>query len=141
MRVWYVLLFILIVGLVFYDNVWWMYMGQEVFSLSNYIKNPEKYGDYKGQPFGRIINISQDYFYFDDGDSSFKVIGSGIKKAVYGETVLFLNFRRDGVIELIDYHNYDYNYLLYFLSFIALVIFLIIFLKEWRLGLRGFENA
>lgn len=138
-RVWYVLLFILIVGLLLYENIYYS-MG-DIFSLDKYLNNPEKYGAYKGQPFGRIINISQDHFYFDGGGLPFKVIGSGVRKAVYGETILFLNFRKDGIIELIDYHNYNYNHLLYILSFIAFIIFLILFFKEWKITFRGFKDA
>ncbi len=123
-------------GLFVYDNVRSMYVAEHGFTLNNYLKDPQRYGGGRGQRFGKVINTSQDHFYFDLGDSYIKVIGSGVKKSIYGETVIFINFRKDGIIELIDYHNYDYNYLLYLLSFIALVIFLIIFFREWRLTFR-----
>ena len=118
-------------------------MAESAFTLNDYLENPQKYGGYKGQHFGKFISISQDNFYYDLGDLDIKVIGSGVRNPIYGETVIFVNHRTDGIIELVDYHNYNYNYLLYFFSFIALVIFLILFFREWRLTLRGgclFEN-
>ncbi len=140
-RSWYVLLFILVVALFLYDNVYSMYKSENEFTLEKYLENPQKYGGHKGQRFGKIINISQDHFYFNLGDSSIRVSGSGVEKSVYGDTVVFLYYRKDGVIELIDYHHYNYNYLLYVVSFLAFIIFLIIFFNEWKVTWRGFENA
>jgi len=140
-RIWYVLLFILVVGLFFYDNINSRYKAEYGLTLNKYLENPQKYGGYKGQHFGRIININQDYFYFDVGDSHIKVIGSGVKKSVYGDTLVFINHKKDGTMKLIDYHNYNYNYLLYLVSFFALIIFVVVFFKEWKVTLRGFENA
>lgn len=132
-RIWYALLFILIVGLFFYDNVWWIEYSHSLLGVER-----------KAQIFGKIINISKDHFYIDTGSLNRRIEFSnmpGIRKARYGETVVYVIFRKDGMIEGIDYHNYDYNYLLYFLSFIALIVFLVIFFREWKFTLRGFENA
>jgi len=68
-------------------------------------------------------------------------MGSGIKRPIYGETLVYVHYRKDGIIELIDYHNYDYNYFLYIISFFAFIVFIIIFLKEWKITRRGFEDA
>lgn len=140
-RIWYSTLLVLIITLFVYSNVCEMYMDEHEFSLENYLKNPQKYGNYKAKHFGKIINISQDHFYYNVGELSIRVEGSGVKKAVYGETTLFINHRKDGIIELIDYHNYNYNYVLYVLSLLAFIIFLIIFLKEWKITPGGFEDA
>ena|SRR3989344_9053241 len=136
-KVWYFLLFVLITILFFYGNVMDKSYGEDAFNLDNYLKNPQKYGDYKGQVFGKITGINQDSFYIN----SLKVSGSGIIKPVYGETVLFLDFKKDGIIKLIDYHNYNYNYFLYVISFFAFVVFIVIFFKEWKITLRGFKDA
>ena len=132
-RVWYLLLLILIITLVFYENV-----GYE-------LNRAERAGvETEGQLFGTIVNISKDNFYLDEGSSNLRIESLNmlqIRKARYGETVVHVIYKKNGVIEGIDYHNYDYNHLLYLLSLIAFVIFLAIFFKEWRLTLRGFENA
>ena len=58
-----------------------------------------------------------------------------------GETALYANFRGDGTIEMIDYHNYNYNHILYIISLIAIVLFLALFFREWKLASGGFKNA
>lgn len=131
-RVWYALLFILIVGLFLYDNVWWIWQGSTKSNVEN-----------KVQIFGKIINISNNHFYIYTGHSNLKINSSNmppVRKAKYGETIVYA-VNKDNVIEGIDYHNYDYNYVLYILSFIALIIFLVILFREWKLTLKGFEDA
>ena len=140
-KVWYLLLFILILSLFFYGNLYVDYSAEDVFNLDGYFKNPQKYGRDNVQVFGNIINIRQNNLYFDLGGLNINVVGSDVKKAVYGETVLFLNFRKDGIIELLDYHNYNYNYLLYIISLFALVVFAIILFMEWKITVRGFKDA
>jgi len=105
------------------------------------MQNPQKFGNQRFEQFGRIINISNDYFYFDLGGNSIKVFGSGIKKPVLGETVVYVEYGKDGKIRMIDYHDYNYNYFLYAISVIALIIFIVIFLKEWKATWKGFKNA
>lgn len=138
-KFWHIVLFVLIVGLFTYDNLNYRYMKN--FSMESYLENPQKYGGYKGQQFGKIINISEGHFYFDMGSQTIKVYGSGVKKAILGETLLFLHYRKDGKIGLIDYHNYNYNYLLYIISLFAFVIFIVIFFKEWKFTFWRFESA
>ena len=139
--IWYFLLLILVVSILLFENVRNTYESEEGFTVKNYIKDPEKHGNFISERMVKIYSVSQDHFYFDAGNLSLKVVGSNVQKPVLGETVVYLNFRKDGVIELIDYHNYDYNYFLYGISVIALLIFLILFFKEWKLTLRGFEDA
>ncbi|MCH7770309.1 MAG: PD-(D/E)XK nuclease family protein, partial [Bacteroidetes bacterium] len=102
-----------IIGFFSYERVHYSNKAKDDFSLSGYLEHPQRYGGNKGEVFGKILNISQNHFYFNLGDKTIKVYGPGIKKPVYGETVVFLNFRKDGIIEMMDYHNYNYNYFLY----------------------------
>ncbi len=132
-RIWYALIFILIVGLFFYDNVWWLYRDLNIGDV-----------DRETQVSGKIVNISEDHFYIYTGSSNLRIESSNtpkIRKARYGETVVHVLWRKNGTIEGLAYHNYDYNYVLYLFSFIALLMFLIIFFREWKLTSRGFENA
>jgi len=132
-RVWYLLLFILIVGLFFYDNVWYMERDSRI----------EKIGK-ETQHFGKIINISEGHFYIHTGSSNLRIESSympEVRKVRFGETVVHVMPREGGIVEGIDYHNYDYNYLLYIISFIALVVFIVLFFKEWRVTFGGFEDA
>jgi len=141
-RIWYALVFILVISLLLYDKAHSMDLtNPNRQSLKQYLENPQLYGGYNAERFGKIVNISKGYFYFNIGDKSLKIYGSDIKKPVLGETVLFLNYRKDGRIELIDHHNYNYNYVLYAISVFSLMVFILILFKEWKITPRGFRNA
>ena len=140
-KFWFFLTLIIIVSLMFYETKYYADYSKNNFSLQNYLENPEKYGDHSSESFGRIVNISQDHFYFNAGGDYIKVFGKNIQKAELGETVLYLDYRKDGRIVMIDYHNYNYNYILYAISFLAVMIFVFLFFKEWKLTRRGFKNA
>jgi len=119
--------------LVFYDNVWWR---EHVLRIQGVERET--------QLFGKIINVSEDHFYFHDDSSDFRIDSLGmpkVRKAMYGETVVHVISRGDGTFEGLDYHNYDYNYVLYVISFVAFVIFLVLFFREWKLTFRGFKDA
>ena len=103
-RVWLFLIFILIVVLFLHDNVRSTLKAKDHFTLNNYLENPHEYGGHKTEVMGRITSISQNYFYFNVGTKNIKIFGSGIKKPILGETVVFLNFRKDGIIEF-DFSN------------------------------------
>ena len=140
-KLWFFLALIIIVSLMFYETEFYSNYSKNNFGLQNYLENPEKYGNYRSESFGSIVNISQDYFYFDAGGEYIKVFGKNIQKPVLGETVLYLDYRKDGNIAMMDYHNYNYNYVLYAISFLAVVVFVFLFFKEWKLTRRGFKNA
>ncbi len=110
------------------------------FSIGNYVENPQKYGGINGEHLVKIVNISQDHFYINFGNRDVKVIGN-IERPTLGESTVFLNYKKNGVIELIDFHNYNYNYVLYGFSVFAFILFIIIFFMEWKITWRGFEDA
>lgn len=134
-------MFLLIVGIFLYDNVKTAEMAREGFSINKYMENPQKYGGREFEHMTTIVNISQDHFYIKLGGKDIKVIGSDIKKPIFGEIVVYLDYKKNGRIELIDYHTYDYNYILYILSIFALIVFIMMFFKEWKIAPRGFKNA
>ena len=132
-KLFYIMIFFLIFGLIFYDHVWW----------ANHIIKIERVG-IEGQTFGKVINISEDHFYLRTVSSNIRIDSLGmpkVRKAKYGETVVHVIYREKGVVEGVDYHNYDYNYILYVVSFFSLFVLLFVFFKEWKLTLRGFEDA
>jgi len=141
-KILYILIFTLFLTLWLYENISSVSRSNERFTIKKYLDDPEKWGDKKNiEKMGFIVNISSNHFYFDWDGTMVKVQGSGVEKAVLGETIVLLNFNKDGTIELVDYHNYDYNYVLYALSFLALIIAMVIFFKEWKFTRRGFEDA
>ena len=140
-KIWSLPIAVLIIVLMVYEAVYYFNYAKNDFSLKSYLENPQKYGDRKAENFGRIVNISQDYFYFNLSSDTIKVIGTGIKRPVLGETVLYLDYRKDGKIIMLDYHNYNYNYILYAVSVLAIVIFIFLFFKEWKITEWEFKNA
>lgn len=138
---WYVLVIIAILAIFLYDNVNATIRSIERFTLDKYFEDPQKYGNKKAEHMVKIINVSQDHFYIELNNKDIKVMGSGIQRPLYGETVVFLNYRKDGIIELIDYHNYNYNYFLYGMSIVAVLVFAIIFSREWKITKGGFKDA
>lgn len=135
----YLLLFLLLATLLVYDDIR-ILEDENAFTLDKYLENPEKYGGVKSQRMGKIMEINYGYFLFSGSDKPIKVIGK-IERPILGETLIYVHYRKDGIIELIDYHNYNFNYILYLISLFAIAVFLIIFFKEWKLTKRGFENA
>lgn len=133
---------ILMLVFLVYDHVYaYIFPDVGYFTLEDYAKNPQAYDGLKEERFGRIINISDGYFYFNSGGKPIKVFGSGLEMPVFGETAIYVELEGDGRIKLVGHHNYNYNYLLYLISAVALLVFLVIFFKEWRITKRGFENA
>ena len=140
-RALYFLILVLFIGTFVYDNLRTLGKAKDGFTISNYLSSPEKYDGYKMEVMGRIVKISQEHFVFNIGSMDLNILGSGIQKPVLGETALYVNFRGDGTIEMIDYHNYNYNHVLYIISLIAIILFLTIFFKEWKITSGGFKNA
>ncbi|MBI3034760.1 hypothetical protein HYY71_00410 [Candidatus Woesearchaeota archaeon] len=114
--VFYIVIFLLTLGVFIYDNLVIAKEANDKFTFDSYLKKPNKYG------------------------GKHKVEGS-IKRHVLGESAAYLDFKKNGTIELIEYHNYNYNYILYAVSFVALLMFIALFFNEWKPTLRGFKNA
>lgn len=139
--IFYLLVVLLVIMLFVYERVYYLNITKDSFTLEKYLADPQTYGSHKSERLAKITNISKDHFYINSEGREIKVIGSNATMAILGESVFFLDFKKDGKIELIDYHNYDYNYILYLISVVALIIFVIVFFKEWKLTRRGFEDA
>lgn len=134
----YLIVVLIIVALVFYENAYHWEKREFGFTLERFLSEPQKYGDYRGERFGAIAEAYEDHFYFSVGDKVIKVMGK-VEKPWFNEVTAHLEFRKDGTIQLLAYHNYKYNFFLYIVSAIALGIFAWMFFCEWKLTRRGFE--
>ena len=139
--IWYILVIATITFLIIYDKSVRLENKGRGFRLDNYLQDHAKYGGYQGERLAKIVNISEDYLYIRTEGKILKVYGKGVKMPILGESVFFLDFGKDGNIRMIAYHNYDYNYLLYAVSFVSLVVFAVIFFKDWKFTRGGFGNA
>ncbi len=59
----------------------------------------------------------------------------------FGEIGVHGVVKKEGHIQALAVHNYDYNYVIYILSFLAGIFVLACFLKEWKITRRGIESA
>lgn len=134
----YLIVVLLIVVLLFYENAYHWEKREFGFTLERFLDQPQRYGDYRGERFGAIGEVYEDYFYFSVGDKVIKVMGKA-EKPLFNEVTAHLEFRKDGTIQLLAYHNYKYNFFLYVVSALALGIFAWMFFREWKLTKRGFE--
>lgn len=122
-----------------------------IFSLTNYnnyypsIKdlneNPERYNKILTEQYGLIEEIKEDSFILVSGDSKILVKANNIRKPIQGSVNILGVFNKDGFIELEDIHYSDYNNTKYLASIIGLLLFLFIFLKEWKITSGGFKYA
>lgn len=58
----------------------------------------------------------------------------------YGEVAVYGYITNEAIYAL-SVHNYNYNYVLYFISFFSGLFILAFFFREWKMTRRGFENA
>ncbi len=58
-----------------------------------------------------------------------------------GEVNLYGELQADGSLRALRVHNYNYNYVLYVLSFFAGLGTLIFFFHEWKITRKGFKHA
>ena len=91
---------------------------------------------------GPVNNVSSSSFYMYVNHRALKVYYKSLQKPFLGQIYVLGTLNVDGTANALDVHDLSYNYLKYFISFFALVIFLFIFFKEWKFKKWGFvENA
>ncbi|MDP3734291.1 MAG: hypothetical protein Q8R37_03605 [Nanoarchaeota archaeon] len=56
----------------------------------------------------------------------------------YGEISVYGILQQDGTVKAIDVHNYNYNFILYGISFLAGLLVLFSLCTEWSVTARGF---
>tara|TARA_Y100000310_G_scaffold343159_1_gene449524 strand:- start:39617 stop:40036 length:420 start_codon:yes stop_codon:yes gene_type:complete len=103
--------------------------------------NPEKYHNWLIEESGTVKNIQNGEFILVLGNEEILVKNTNIRQPKQGSISLIGIFNKEGFIELQKIQYFDYNHYKYWISIIGLFIFLFIFLKEWKLTKRGFENA
>lgn len=105
------------------------------------LSNPKQYADRTYAFSGPILNASDSDFYMSVNHRPLKVYYKGIEKPVLGQIYVLATVNEDGTINAKDVYKLSYNYIKYFISIIAFVVFLFIFFKEWKFKHWRFENA
>ena len=112
------------------------------FTATNFLDDPPKYhGEIKSTmgPYGGSFDGG---FFLIYNKEPIKIMyDQEYTPPRYGEVLVHGKLHREGYIEAIGVHNYDYYYLFYILSLIAGIIVIVLFLKEWKMTWRVFKNA
>lgn len=101
-------------------------------SSDAFLDNPSEYTQKKTEFTGSVINISSDSFYMRVNQRPLKVYYSGLETPKFGQVYVLAELNKDGTAKGLEVHNLSYNYAKYIISFFALIIFLFIFLNEWK---------
>ena len=107
--------------------------------IKDLLENPEKYHNKITKQTGQI---SPDTNILSSGGDKIRIKSNiPLRKDIFGSTSIIGRFDKEGYIEIKEIHYSDYNNVKYFTSILGLFLFVYIFLKEWKITKRGFENA
>ena len=110
-------------------------------SISDFVKDPEKYDDIFTEQQVNVYNITADSFMARFGNDEVLVKYKNARQPKYGLLTFTGYYKKAGYIEATEVKYNDYSHGKYLFSFIGLFIFLYIFFKEWKITLRGFKDA
>ena len=133
----YWLVVLLFICLILYFYVCVNYFNY-ILSSKTIQENPEKYHNTNIQLIGVISDKTNDYFYLKGRDLKFYY--KNVKEPKFGEITTLVTFKKQGYFEVIDIHYHNYSFVKYILSSLAAFLFIFIFLKEWKITLRGFKK-
>lgn len=134
-RLAYMITFILtVVTLVHYSLV-----NKNEFTLGDFFENPVEFAGQYRSLTGPLVAQTKEGFFMEFNKHHFLVhYAEAYSPPRLGEVSVYGRLNEDGSITAWRVHNYDYNYLLYVLSFIAGVFVIIYFWWEWKVTLTGF---
>ena len=108
--------------------------------LNELSQNPSKYEGQEEEAEGRILSTDKDSFVLITPSHKIMIFNNhpNLKKGDYGTFLLKVE---NGKIINKEYRLYNKEPIKYFLSLLAIIIVIIIFLKEFKLTKRGFKHA
>ena len=117
------------------------------FSVDDFLDNPSLYVGEKKTIKGVYAGKFEQGFFMIKNQRTVKVhlernddVNYGPPR--YGEVLIYGTLQRDGSIFAEGVHNYNYAYIsIYGSSFLAGLIVLFYFLKEWKITWRGIKRA
>lgn len=132
------ILLILFLTLVHYNSVY----NKNHLSLNEFLQNPAQFPEHQDSILGPYGGSFEGGFYIIYNKQRLRVLyNQTYTPPKYGEVLVYGIIKKDRSIQAIAVHNYNYNYLLYTISGITGIIIFLIFLKQWKLTLRGFKDA
>lgn len=115
---------------------------KDYISVHDFLKNPEENSGYNRSVMGPYGGSFEGGFYVIYNKEPVMVLYDGeYTPPRYGEVLVYGTTNKNGYVDVVGIHNYDYNYFLYAASFLAIIIVLVFFFKEWKITPRGIEDA
>lgn len=109
-------------------------------SIDGLLSNPEKFHNKLVEQYGVVSDKVNDSFYLNRGNEKIKVISNETEITKHGYTNVYGVFKKEGYIQALKLHHHNYNNLKYFVSILAGLIFIYLFLKDWKITKGGFKR-
>ena len=120
------------------------YLSKDYYVPSSdiFLADPLKYAGKETELTGPVLDVMADSFYLDVNQRPLKIYYPNFEKPVLGQAYVRAKLNSDGTATGLEVHNLSYNYIKYAISFLAFILFLFIFFKEWKFRKwRLVENA
>ena len=112
------------------------------FTMGDFIENPESYTNQKKSFMATYDSATQEGFRVKYNHHFIDIKYEGnYQQPRYGEILIYGILNEDGSVTMLDYHNYNYNYFIYILSFIAALAIIAYFFREWKMTWGGIRDA
>lgn len=135
---WFVLIVVLLSLTLFHDS---LRTHKYSFTMHDFLLEPQKYAGQTRNIMGVYQEPTKKGFSIIYNKEKVEIIYDKEHQAPkYGEILIFGELQRDGTVKALGVHNYNYNFLLYLLSFIAGIIIIVVFFREWKLTKKGFVD-
>lgn len=114
-------------------------INKNEFTLGDFFENPVQFAGQYRSITGPFVAQTEEGFFMELNKHHFLVhYAEPYSPPRLGEVSVYGRLNEDGSITAWRVHNYDYNYLLYVLSFITGLFVIIYFLWEWKMTSTGF---
>ncbi len=131
-------IFLLIVSLAHH----YITIAKPLLPTSGFIENPQLYDGLTRSVLGIYTGPSPGGFTIQYNQRLIPVqYQEEVRPPRYGQILIYGTFHQEGYIEARQVHNYNYNYLIYFISFLTFLFVLALFFSEWKISKRGIESA
>ncbi len=135
----YILILLLLVVSVAYHYIT---IAKPLLPTSGFIENPQLYDGLTRAVLGIYAGPSPEGFILQYNQRLIPVqYQEEVRPPRYGQILIYGTFHREGYIEAQQVHNYNYNYIIYFISFLTFLFVLALFFSEWKISTGGIESA
>ncbi len=113
-------------------------VAKPVLPTSGFIVSPELYDGLSRPVLGIYAGESSDGFWLRYNQQIIPVhYRQKVSPPRYGQILVYGTFHKEGYIEAHQLHNYNYNYIIYLISFLTFLFVLVLFFSEWKMTGRG----